>query len=69
MKISLIISFLLIFLTCSQQQNLDFFDCDVDHPFRLITRMSGKSLFALISPPQVKIQIKFPSNVFFIGSS
>ena len=39
---------LLIFflICCSKQQDMDFSDCDLTHPFRLITRMTGQSLYA-----------------------
>ena len=35
-----------------------FYGCDLDHPFRLITRMSGKAIYALTtSKPSVKTVI------------
>lgn len=44
---SFLISLFFFFLICcSRQQDMDFSDCDLSHPFRLITRMTGQSLYA-----------------------
>ena len=47
MRISCLLLLVLPFLISSQQSNIDFGGCDLDHPYRLITRMSGKAIYAL----------------------
>ena len=56
-NITLLISFFFFLscLICTQQQSVDLSGCDTANPFRLITRMSGKSLYVVPGTSDVNL--------------